>query len=116
MRLCLLGLVLSLSGCSIAAGGAVGAVVLGAGVAASGCYDHVDVRVRDASGTPVCDVEVSATRGDDRIELTPCFSAVLSSGRWQIQAARGGRATTTELVIPEDRECGRSVQSIELWL
>lgn len=116
VRLALILLVCSLSGCSMAAGGAVGAVVLGAGVVASGCYDHVEVRVRDASGSTVCDAEVTATRGDERIELSPCYSAVLSAGRWKIQAQRGGRVAATELLIPEDRECGRYSQSIELWL
>jgi hypothetical protein len=114
--LAVMGLLVLPSGCSVAIGGATGIVLIGAGALASGCYDHVEVGVRDPSGAPLCDAEVIAVRDGEEVELTPCFSAALSAGSWQIQARSGQATATSQLVIPEDRECGRSVHRIELTL
>jgi hypothetical protein len=112
-----LALLVSASGCSMAFGGAAAVVVLSAGVLASQCYDYVEVNVRDSRGVPVCDAEVVAIRGeDDEVELVPCFSAALTAGTWRIEARHGPLSATSTLVIPEERECGRSVQRIDLTL
>jgi hypothetical protein len=110
--------VVAVSGCSIAIGGATAAVVMTAGVLASACYDHVDVSVRDARGAMLCDAEVVAIRGaDERVDLVPCFSAVLTAGSWRIEARRGQLfAQSGPLVIADERECGRLVHRIELTL
>jgi hypothetical protein len=105
-----------LTGCSFAIGGATAAVVVTAGVLASSCYDHVDVTVRDPGGAPVCDAEVVAIRGGSETELGSCYHAALTAGSWRIQARRGNLGATSTLVIPEDRECGRIVQHIDLTL
>jgi hypothetical protein len=115
-RLWLAALVLLLPGCSVAVGGATGIVIIGAGVLASGCYDHLDVTVRSAAGAPVCDARVVAIRDGSELELVPCWSAVLSAGSWQIRAERDGQVATSAVVIPEDRECGRTVHRVELTL
>ena len=105
-----------LSGCSIAVGGAAGAVLIGAGVFASGCYDHLDVTVRTPSGLRICDARVTAVRDGSTVDLVPCFSAALSAGTWQIRAEHGGHVAQSALTIPEDRECGRTVHRIDLTL
>jgi hypothetical protein len=109
-------LLISCSGCSVAIGAATGLVLIGVGALTSGCYDHVEVGVRDARGVPLCDAEVIAVQGDDEVELTPCFSTALSAGNWQIQARYGQATAVSQLSIPEERECGRTVYRIELTL
>lgn len=118
MRALLLSLALALSGCTAFGIGAVTAsVVIGAGVLASSCYDHVSVSVRDARGVQVCDARVVAVRDDgSQTVLPPCYAAALTAGNWQIRAERGGRSASTTLLIPEERECGRYVQRVELTI
>jgi hypothetical protein len=112
----LAALALLLPGCSMAIGGAVGAVVVSAGVLASGCYDHVDVTLRTPAGERVCDARIVATSDGSEVELVPCWSAVLPAGTWQIRAEHAGQVAQSTLIIPEDRECGRLVHRIDLTL
>jgi hypothetical protein len=112
----LLAVVLALSGCSMAIGGATGAVLISAGVLASGCYDHLDITLRTPNGEVVCDASMIATSDGSEVEISPCWSAALSAGTWQIRAERGGQVATTTVTIPEDRECGRHVHKIDLTL
>ncbi len=105
-----------LSGCSFAIGGATAAVVVTAGILASSCYDHVDITVRDPSGASVCDAEVVAVRDGSPHRLEPCYHAALTAGRWQIVAKKGQLAAATTIDIPQERECGRIVQRVDLTL
>jgi hypothetical protein len=106
---------LLLSGCDFAIGAGTAAVVVGAGALARGCYDHVDVTVRDdVTGEVVCDARVVAVEGDSEVELMPCYGVPLGAGRWEIRAERGGRVASSTLVVAEERECGRIVHRLDM--
>jgi hypothetical protein len=113
----ILSLAVLLPSCTSAIGVGVVVVATGAAVLAADCSDFIDITVRDVSGGRTCDATVTAIKGDERVEIQPCYHARLGEGVWQIQASLPGRAAAmTTLKLERGEECGRTVQSIELWL
>jgi len=113
----LCALLLPLSACTVAAGGGVAAALLGVAALTSHCYDHLDVTVLDAEGRKTCAAQVTATKGNDRFELTSCYYGALTDGTWTLRASLPGHADAASTVIVEhQRGCTRNVQSVELTL
>ena len=112
------GLALLVPSCTSALGLGVVAGVTGAAVLASDCTDFIDITVRDSmSGGRTCDATVTAVQGDEQEQIMPCYHARLSEGVWQIRASLPGRADAFSTVkLQRGKECGRTVQSVELWL
>lgn len=113
----ILGLTLLLPNCTSVVGLGIVAGVTGAAVLASDCSDFIDITVRDVSGSRTCEATVTATRNDEQEQIMPCYHARLGDGAWQIRASLPGRAdAVTALTIKREGKCGRTVQSVELWL
>jgi hypothetical protein len=114
----ILSLVVLLPSCTSAIGVGVVVVAAGAAVLAADCSDFIDITVRDGvSGGRTCDATVTAVKGDEQVEILPCYHARLGEGVWQIRASLPGRADAmTTLKLERGEECGRTVQSVELWL
>ena len=114
----ILTLAVLLPSCTSAIGVGVVVVATGAAVLAADCSDFIDITVRDGvSGGRTCDAKVTAVKGDEQVEILPCYHARLGEGVWQIRASLPGRADAmTTLKLERGEECGRTVQSIELWL
>lgn len=122
-RACLLGvLVLVLgTGCSLGAalGVAVGVGALATIVATAGCYDAVEVTVRDAvTGMPNCNATVVArSASGSTTRFNSCFYAQVPTGKWTVRAERAGyRPATTELLVDDSKGCRPSLQTIEIWI
>lgn len=107
-----------LVGCNAVIGLGVVAVAGTAAVLASDCYDRITVNVFDgALNAATCDAVVLATRGDDTVELRPCYGGSLTAGTWTIRASLPGRVdAVSTLVVTENESCGNYVQSIDLYL
>ena len=114
----ILGLIVVLPSCTSVIGVGVVAVATGAAVLASDCSDFIDITVKDGvSGGRTCEATVTAVKGDEQEQIMPCYHARLSEGVWQIRASLPGRADAVSTVkLDRSGECGRTVQSIELWL
>jgi hypothetical protein len=113
----ILTLAVLLPSCTSAIGVGVVVVATGAAVLAADCSDFIDITVRDVSGGRTCDATVIAVKGDEQVEILPCYHARLGEGVWQIRASLPGRADAmTTLKLERGEQCGRTVQSIELWL
>ena len=112
------GLALLLPACTSLVGVGIVAGVTGAAVLAADCSDFIDITVRDGvTGGRTCDATVTAFRGDEQEQVMPCYHVRLSDGAWQLRASLPGRAdAVTPLQIKREGKCGRTVQSVELWL
>jgi len=83
----------------------------------SHCYDYLDVIVLDADGRQTCGATVTATNGGDRFELSSCYYAPLTDGRWTLRASLSGYSDALTTIEVEHRhDCTRYVQSVELTL
>jgi hypothetical protein len=97
----------------------VTAVGIGAAALAFECAEPVSVSVWDpGTAHVVCDAVVTATSGNDTVELSPCYTTLLGTGTWTITAAKPGRPTATGTVTVErERRCREPVRhSLELTL
>ncbi|HEX2670255.1 MAG TPA: hypothetical protein VHM25_05255 [Polyangiaceae bacterium] len=115
-----LGAVLIVAGLNACTSIAGGAALLGAvGIAAltTRCYDYVDVTVLDADGRKTCAATVTASNGKSQFELSSCYYASLTDGRWTLRASLAGtRDAQTTVVVDHEHDCTRYVQSAELTL
>lgn len=104
--------------CTVAAGAGLFGVVVGAGILASSCYDHVDVTVYDAArGARVCDARVFAVDGEHRTEFRSCYHAALGEGSWKLVVERAGYVSqSTELAVEHPRGCPRRVGTVRVDL
>jgi len=83
----------------------------------SHCYDYLDVSVLDADGRQTCAATVTATNGGDRFELSSCYYAPLTDGRWTLRASLSGYSDAlTTVLVEHPHDCTRYVQSVELTL
>ena len=106
-----------LTACTPIAGGIAVVGVVTLGVLTSRCYDYVDVTVLDAAGRKTCDATVTARKGKSQFELTSCYYASLTDGRWTLQASLPGASdATTTINVEHPGDCTRSVQTVELTL
>jgi hypothetical protein len=112
------GLALLVCGCTAAYGAAVGVAIAGAAVLTHACYDFIVVQVLDAAtGSRLCDAEVTATEDGSTTKLLGCHHAHLSDGVWVLRASRAGYAeATTKVQVAHPEGCQRNVQSINLTL
>jgi hypothetical protein len=118
-RVALLVLAASALSCNALLGGGVVALVGGAGLVASQCYDRVRVRVRDAdTGRNTCEAEVWLTEGDSERRLRPCYSAALTEGQYRLTARRPGyTAVSVELEVKErEGRCPHYTRTVEFTL
>lgn len=110
-------LLVTLGSCSPLVGGGVllGAVAMGALTAR--CYDYVDVTVLDADGRKTCAATVTASSGGSEFELSSCYQAPLTNGKWELRATLAGSIDAVSTVLVEHpHDCIRYVQSVELTL
>lgn len=98
-------------------GGGIIATAVGVAALTSHCYDYLDVTVRDAEGRRTCAATVTASAQGDQLELTSCYYAPLTDGRWTLRASLPGSVDAVSTVEVEHRsDCIRHVQSVELTL
>jgi len=111
-------LLLATSACAPAlVGGGVLATLVGVAAATSHCYDYLDVSVLDADGRRTCAATVTATNRGDQFELTSCYYAPLTDGRWTLRASLPGHADAVSTVeVEHAHDCVRHVLSVELTL
>jgi len=110
-------LVAGLNACTAIAGGAALASVVGIAALTSRCYDYVDVTVLDAEGRKTCAATVTANNGKSQFELSSCYYASLTDGRWTLRASLPGATDAqTTVVVDHEHDCTRYVQSVELTL
>lgn len=110
-------LTVGLTACTPVAGGIALVGLVSLGVLTSRCYDYVDVTVLDAEGRKTCDAIVTAQKGKSQLELTSCYYASLTDGRWTLRATLpGSSAAVTTINVEHPHDCTRSVQSVELTL
>ena len=112
---------LLLAGCVPAAiaGGAV-VVGIGSAIVFSNCDEPASVRVWDhTSAYPICDATVVAvSETGTTVTFSPCYSAYLGSGTWNVTASKAGlpvaRGTVT---VAEDHRCSQpTFHSLDLTL
>ena len=110
-------LVAGLNACTAVAGGAALVGVVGIAALTTRCYDYVDVTVLDAEGRKTCAATVTASNGKSQFELTSCYYASLTDGRWTLRASLAGAPEArTTVVVDHEHGCTRYVQSVELTL
>ena len=113
----ILGLAVLLPSCTSVVGLVIVAGVAAGGVLAADCSDFIDITVRDVTGSRTCEATVTATQNDEQEQVMPCYHARLADGAWRIRASLPGRAGHVHGPHDQTRgECGRTVQSVELWL
>jgi hypothetical protein len=110
-------LVLATSACTPLVGGAVLIGLVAVGAATSRCYDYLDVTVFDADGRKTCAATVTASDGGSPFELSSCYYAPLSDGRWTLRASLPGFPDALSTVeVEHAHDCIRHVQTVELTL
>jgi len=110
-------LVLATSACTPLVGGSVLIGLIAVGAATSRCCDYLDVTVLDADGRKTCAATVTASDGGSPFELTSCYYAPLSDGRWTLRASLPGFPDALSTVeVEHAHDCIRHVQTVELTL
>ncbi len=110
-------LIAALSDCASVVGGGVllGAVAIGA--LTSRCYDYLDVTVLDERGRKTCAATVTATSGNNHLELGSCYYTPLTDGVWTLRATMPSTRDAVSVVpVEHAHDCTRHVQSVELTL
>jgi len=110
-------LLLGVGACTPLVGGAALLGVISIGALTSRCYDYLDVTVLDAEGRKTCAARVTASRGSSHFDLSSCYYASLTDGRWNLRASLPGLAdAVTSVEVSHPHDCTRYVQSVELTL
>jgi hypothetical protein len=110
-------LILATTACTPLLGGAVLLGLVTVGALASSCYDYLDVTVLDADGHRTCAATVTASSGKSQFELTSCYYAPLTDGRWKLRASLPGFSDALSTVdVDHAHDCTRHVQTVELTL
>jgi len=110
-------LILSSTTCTPLVGGAALIGVVAVGAATSRCYDYLDVTVLDADGRKTCAATVTVSDGGSPSELTSCYYAPLTDGRWTLRASLAGFTDAVSTVeVDHSHDCTRHVQTVELTL
>ena len=105
------------SACTPIVAGAVLIGLVGVGALTSRCYDYLDVAVFDADGHKTCAATVTASNGASRFELTSCYYAPLTDGRWTLRASLPGFSDALSTVeVEHAHDCTRHVQTVELTM
>jgi hypothetical protein len=109
-----------LSGC-VTAFVAIGVTAVGIGAAALAyeCDEPVSVSIWDpGTAHVVCDAVVTATSGNDTVELSPCYTTLLGAGTWTVTAVKQGRPIATGIITVErDHRCNEPIHhTLELTL
>jgi hypothetical protein len=87
------------------------------GALTSRCYDYLDVTVFDAEGHRTCAATVTAIDRGSQFELTSCYYAALTDGRWTVRASLPGSSdAVTTVQVDHAHDCIRHVQTVELTL
>jgi hypothetical protein len=97
----------------------VSAVGIGAAALAFECDEPVTVSVWDpGTAHVVCDAVVTASSGNDTVELSPCYTTLLGSGTWTVTAVKAGRPPASgTITVERERRCREPVHhSLELTL
>src|SRR6478735_1112752 len=110
-------LLLTVNACTPVIGGIALLGVVSIGALTTRCYDYVDVTVLDSDGRKTCAATVTASKNGSEFELTSCYYAPLTDGRWTLRAALPGFPdAVTTVVVDHTHDCTRYVQSVELTL
>lgn len=114
----LLALGLLTTSCAGAIGAGAALVVVGAGVLSMACYDRMTVTVVDQlTGTKLCDAKVTFTEGDSVTEATSCYSAALSTGKYNLKVERRGLVPyEVPVEVNTGSKCRHAVQTIYVAL
>lgn len=114
----LLALGLLTTSCAGAIGAGAALVVVGAGVLSMACYDRMTVTVVDQlTGTKLCDAKVTFTEGDSVTEATSCYSAALSTGKYELKVERRGLVPyQVPVEVNTGSKCRHAVQTIYVAL
>lgn len=104
--------------CAGAIGAGAALVVVGAGVLSMACYDRMQVTVTDAlTGTKLCDAKVTFTEDGSVTEATSCYTAALSTGKYQLRVERKGLVPYEAPVeINTGSKCRHAVQTVYVAL
>lgn len=118
MKWVLVALGLLTTSCAGAIGAGAALVVVGVGVLSMACYDRMAVTVTDAlTGTKLCDAKVTFTEDGSVTEATSCYSAALSTGKYQLRVERKGLVPYEAPVeINTGSKCRHAVQTIYVAL
>jgi hypothetical protein len=114
----LVALGLLTTSCAGAIGAGAALVVVGAGVLSMACYDRMQVTVTDAlTGTKLCEAKVTFTEDGSVTEATSCYSAALSTGKYQLRVERKGLVPyEAPIEINTGSKCRHAVQTIYVAL
>ena len=107
----------STSACTPIIGGTVLVGLVAVGALTSRCYDYLDVSVFDGEGRKTCAAKVTASKGGSQVELTSCYYAPLTDGRWTLRPSLPGLPDALSTVnVEHAHDCTRNVQTVELTL
>jgi hypothetical protein len=114
VRWVVVALGLATTSCAGVVGAGAAVAVVGAAVLSMTCYDRMTVTVTDqATGTKLCDAKVTFTKGSSVTEANSCYSAALSTGKYQLRVERQGLVTYEETVdVDTGSKCKHAVQTI----
>jgi hypothetical protein len=118
MKWVLVALGLLTTSCAGAIGAGAALVVVGAGVLSMACYDRMAITVTDGlTGTKLCDAKVTFTEDGSVTEATSCYTAALSTGKYQLRVERPGLLPYEAPVeINTGSKCRHAVQTIYVAL